>query len=123
MAEIRIEKIMFPSLYKFLNRNRIFNVYTNSTHTYIVLFIDIKEWCIMQRRIFGWSSVACQSKYRKTAFTCKPKHWWYKCFAVGNTQAIHKIKLPLLCFGVPKYRAFFARINVQNIGRQYSFWF
>src|SRR5690554_1768527 len=122
MAEIAVEKIVFPSLYKFLNRSRIFNVYAYRSHTYVALFADIKERCKMQRRFLGRSAVGGKGKNCKTAFVRYPKHWRYLCRSVGYAQTIYKIQLPLLCFGVPYYRTFVARIDMQNVGRQNSLW-
>src|SRR5690554_4668089 len=101
MAEIGIEKIMFPRLYKFLDRSRIFNIYAYRSHTYVALFVDVEKWGVMQWRFFGGSPVACQSEYGKTAFVSYPKHCRYLCLSVGYAQTVHKIQLPLLCFCVP----------------------
>src|SRR5690606_8434544 len=122
MTEIAIKKVVFPSLCKFLNRRRIFDVYAYRSHTYVAFFVDIEKRGIMQRRFLGRSSVGGKGKNCKAVFVCYPKHWRYLCLSVGYAQTTHKIQLPLLCFGVPYYRTFFARIDMQNVGRQNSFW-
>src|SRR5690554_6951395 len=122
MTEIAVKKVVFPSLYKFLNRSRIFNVYAYRSHTYVALFVDIEKWCIVQRRFLGRSSVGSKGKNCKTAFIRYPKHWRYLCRSVGYAQTIDKIQLPLLCFGVPQYRTFITRIDMQNVGRQNALW-
>src|SRR5690554_4573591 len=101
MAEIAIEKIIFPSLYKFLYRYGIFYVDTDRSHTHIALFVHIEKRCVIQRCFFSRSAVGGKGKHRKTVFVRYPKHWWYLCFSALYAQTFHKIQLPFLCFGVP----------------------
>src|SRR5690554_3440657 len=122
MTEITVEKIVFPSLYKFFNRSRVFNFDIDSPHTHITLFINVEKWCIVQWCFFGGSAIGRKGKNGKTVFVCYPKHWRYLRHSAWYVQTLYKIQLSFLCFGVPYYRTFFARIDVQNVGWQNSFW-